>query len=56
MRMGTSFNSLGITRHSEISVLSEIEAAEREREVGRYLSRQEREHRGERITYRLFTH
>jgi hypothetical protein len=55
IRMGTSFNALGIKKDSEISYLTEEEAAIREAGVDCYLRRKKREHRGERVTYSLFT-
>lgn len=55
IRMGTSFNSLGLHKSSEISILSEDEAEIREREIDQYVQRTKREHMGERILYTLFT-
>ena len=55
IRIGTSINSLGITRISEISYLTREEAAEREQLIKRYLNKVEREHRGERLLYTSFT-
>lgn len=55
IRVGTSFNSLGIDRHSEISQLTEREAAIREAEVDQYLRRDTLQHNGERLLYTLFT-
>lgn len=54
LRIGTSYNSLGLGRESEISVLSEREAEEREIEVDKFLSRKEREYNGERLIYTTF--
>lgn len=53
LRIGTSFNSLG-HRETEISILSSEEANEREIEVDKYLNREEREFKGERLIYRIF--
>jgi hypothetical protein len=55
IRIGTSFESLGIGKESEISYLAEGEARIREAEVDRYLQRIEREHLGEKLLYTLFT-
>ncbi len=55
IRIGTSFNSLGVGRDSEISYLSEDEARVRETQVDRYLQRIEREHKGDKLLYSLFT-
>jgi hypothetical protein len=55
IRMGTSFNALGIRKDSEISYLTEEEAAIREAEFDCYLRREKREHLGEKVTYSLFT-
>ncbi|MDR0139571.1 hypothetical protein RFW18_17595 [Metabacillus idriensis] len=51
LRIGTSFNSIGISRESEISALIESEAAEREVEVDKYLFLREREYNGQRLSY-----
>ncbi len=45
--MGTSFNSLGFNKESEISILSAEEAEIRQREVDQYLHGAKREHNGE---------
>lgn len=55
IRIGTSFNSLGIDRHSEISQLTQQEARIREAEVDQYLRREARQHNGDRLVYTLFT-
>jgi hypothetical protein len=55
LRVGTSFNSLGITKTSEISWLSPTEAQSREGEIGQYLHRPfKQEHEGERLFYTAF--
>jgi hypothetical protein len=54
LRIGTSYNSLGLGRESEISVLSERKAEEREIEVDKFLSRKEKEYNGERLIYTTF--
>ncbi|MDC7767147.1 hypothetical protein POL82_27070 (plasmid) [Priestia aryabhattai] len=53
LRIGTSFNSIGISRESEISVLVESEATEREAEVDKYLYFTEREYNGQRLSYSI---
>jgi hypothetical protein len=54
-RMGTSFNSLGITKISEISRLSIQEAQSREAEIRQYLQRPfKQEFKGERLFYSTF--
>lgn len=54
LRLGSSLNSIGKTRHSEISVLSADEAQELENIVDAYLMRQKRDHEGERLQYTIF--
>jgi len=53
LRCGTSFNGLGHSRDSEISLLSPEEAEVFEQEVDQYLLRKKREHRGERLLYTM---
>lgn len=55
IRIGTSFNSLGITKSSEISILSPEEAKLLEKEVDQYLRREKREHNKEKLRYNLFS-
>jgi len=55
LRIGTSYNSLGITKTSEISFLTQDEAAQRELEADKYLKREKQEYNNERIDYLLFT-
>jgi hypothetical protein len=55
LRIGTSFNSLGITKTSEIEILSKQEAAEREAEIDLYLYRQVREYNREKLQFNLFS-
>jgi len=55
LRVGTSFNSLGITSTSEISRLSPQEAQSREAEIRQYLQRPfKQEFKGERLFYTIF--
>ena len=54
LRIGTSFNSLGGRRESEISYLTPDEATIREMEVDQYLYRTALEHAGERVLYTTF--
>jgi hypothetical protein len=54
-RMGTSFNSLGITKTSELSRLSLQEAQSREAEIRHYLQRPfKQEFNGEKLLYTIF--
>jgi len=53
LRFGTSFNGLGHSRDSEISLLSPEEAEIFEQEVDQYLLRKKREHRGEKLLYTI---
>jgi hypothetical protein len=55
IRLGTSFNSLGINKSSEITVLSPEEAELLEEEINQYLHREKIEHNGEKLFYTLFT-
>jgi hypothetical protein len=55
LRFGTSFNSLGLTKISEISVLSQNETIVREQEVNQYILREKRFHKNEKIIYTLFS-
>jgi hypothetical protein len=54
IRVGTSFNALGIGKVSEISILTKDEAELREIEIDRYLKRQEKEVLGDKLQYFLF--
>jgi len=53
LRVGTSFNQLGVNRDSEIGVLMPVEAHERREEVEALINRQKREHLGQRLTYQV---
>jgi hypothetical protein len=55
LRFGTSFNSLGTTKHSEISVLSSDQVAGLDAIVDPYLNRTKREHNGERLQLEVFS-
>jgi len=55
LRFGTSFNSLGINKTSEVSILSVEESKSRENEINQYISREKRNHNNERLTYNLFS-
>jgi hypothetical protein len=55
LRLGTSLNSIGKNRYSEISVLSSDEAEELEKIANSYLFREKRDHEGERLQYAVFT-
>lgn len=54
LRTGSSFNSLGGRRESEITVLSEREALLREQDVDEFLTMRKREHEGEKLSIYLF--
>ena len=54
LRVGTSYNSLGRTKTSEISILSAEEADLHEKEVDQYLNREMREYNKEKLRYNLF--
>lgn len=55
LRIGTSLNSLGRGKESEIAVLTEHEAQSREVEIDEYLQFTRRDHNGERLRYEAFT-
>jgi len=55
IRLGTSFNSLGINRDSDISILSQEDAEIRERDIDQYLLRVKRDHGGDKLLYTIFT-
>lgn len=55
LRIGTSLNSLGLGKSSEISVLSKDEAQLLNCELEQYISRTKREYNGERLKYNVFT-
>ncbi len=55
LRMGTSANSAGVGKVSEVSVLTPIEAAEREARMDEYINRTKRDHLGLRLTWQSFT-
>jgi len=55
IRIGTSINSLGMDKDSEISRLTEEETRVREARIDQYLKLRTREHNKERLEYTLFT-
>lgn len=55
LRIGTSFNSLGVNKLSEISLLSSSSALQKESEIRPYLSRTKKEYNSDKIYYTLFT-
>lgn len=55
LRVGTSLNSLGLVKISEISKFSQEEAEVLERDVDQYLFRVKREHQGKKLLYKTFT-
>jgi hypothetical protein len=54
LRLGTSFNSIGVGKTSEISVISSELLSERETEIDQYLERRRRDSRGNELSYKLF--
>lgn len=54
LRLGTSYNSMGISKASEIAVLHEDEIAEREAKVDSLIQRTTKEHKGGRISFTIF--
>jgi len=55
LSFGTSFNSLGINKTSEVLILSIEESKLRENEINQYISCEKRIHKNERLTYNLFS-
>jgi len=55
LRIGTSFNSLGLNKLSEISFFTTEEAHQCELEVDQYLKREKQEHANEKLYYTMFT-
>jgi hypothetical protein len=53
VRIGTSFNQLGVNKESEISSLDSNEVGERTQEIESLIRREKREHLGERLTYQV---
>jgi len=49
LRLGTSLNSLGITKDSEISEMSESDCSQKYQEIMQYINREKTEHNGERL-------
>ena len=54
LRVGTSFNSLGINKISEISILSLEESNLMENEISQYINRIKKDYKNEKLTYNLF--
>jgi hypothetical protein len=54
LRFGTSLNSLGITKDSEISEMSSSDTEQKHHEMEQYLSREKTEHQGEKIRLTRF--
>ena len=54
LRFGASYNGLGIKKDSEISILSEDESINFEKEIDKYLDNSKREHQGEKLMYTRF--
>ncbi len=55
LKIGTSFNSLGITQDSTITRISNTESEMLESDVDQYLIDKKREYNGERLRYLSFT-
>jgi hypothetical protein len=55
LRTGSSFNSLGEKKESEISLLTPEEAKEREIEVNEFMELKKREHDGQKLSIYFFT-
>lgn len=55
LRMGTSINSIGKGRDSEISILSDDESTERETQINTYIRREKKEHDSTKLRYVTFT-
>lgn len=55
IRLGTSFNGLGIGKDSEISALTAEEVVERNFETEQYLQRTKREHLGQKLSFTFFS-
>jgi len=55
IRLGTSINSLGINKTSEISYLSSEQVKEFKNEINPYLERSQREYNKEKILFQTFT-
>ena len=54
LRLGTSYNSLGTSKSSEIAVLGEGEIADREAKIDSLTQRTIKEHKGSRISFTIF--
>jgi hypothetical protein len=54
LRFGTSLNSLGITKESDVSQMSETDVESRRREIDQYLNREKTEYEGEKLRLMRF--
>ncbi len=54
LRLGTSLNSMGISKDSDISEMTAQEAGEHELGVDQYLTSQKYDHNGEPLSYVIF--
>jgi hypothetical protein len=54
LRFGTSFNSLGLNKDSEISEMSPSDTAQKDAQMQQYLTREKAEHNGERLRLTRF--
>lgn len=55
LRLGTSLNSLGITKDAEISEMSTSDVEQKRNEMDQYISREKTEHRSEKLRLSLFS-
>jgi hypothetical protein len=54
LRFGTSLNSLGLTKDSEISAMTPEDAEQKKVELMQYLTREKSEYRGEKLRLKRF--
>ena len=54
LRFGTSFNSLGLTKDSEISEMSLADTTQKDSQIQQYLKREKTEHNGEKLRLTRF--
>ncbi|MCU1239598.1 MAG: hypothetical protein JWO71_324 [Candidatus Acidoferrum typicum] len=55
IRLGTSFNALGLKGGSELSLLTQAEVIDRQNEADEYLKRLKREHLGQKLSFNFVT-
>ena len=54
LRFGTSLNTLGLTKDSEISEMSPADTEQKTAEIGQYLAREKTDHKGEKLRLMRF--